>query len=167
MALLTICGSPFGLRLHLDVQFGLATLAFDVALHKTNLCLEDDQPNAIQSAAGFEVSNMPDARESLIIRHPGSVCDSARDPPNFLALKLVRSRSESLSSTDFAISSSIALISVAKRTSFGCLRYRANNMSRSTLSALRLSRSTCIKSKASPPGTKKFPSRCLVAARFA
>jgi len=36
MALLAIRGSPLGLRLHLDVQFGLATFAFDVALHKTN-----------------------------------------------------------------------------------------------------------------------------------
>jgi hypothetical protein len=40
MALLAIRGSLFGLRLHLDVQFGLATLAFNVALHKTNLCLD-------------------------------------------------------------------------------------------------------------------------------
>jgi hypothetical protein len=36
IALLAIRGSPFGLRLHLDVKFGLTIFAFDVALHKTN-----------------------------------------------------------------------------------------------------------------------------------
>jgi hypothetical protein len=37
VALLAECGSPFRLRFHFDIQFSLATFAFDVTFHDPNL----------------------------------------------------------------------------------------------------------------------------------